>query len=144
MGSYLTMFTQLVQTEIALWDALDERLVAETGHSLPQLQALTAIDSIDGPARVQDISAAMSITVGATSKVVDRLEASGLAARTANPTDRRSSIVSLTEAGSQYLATASVVAETHLADALGGILRDGREAALTDELSSLRSQVVSA
>ncbi|MDN4639159.1 MarR family winged helix-turn-helix transcriptional regulator [Agreia sp. PsM10] len=144
VGTYLTMFTQLVQTEIALWNALDERLAAETGHTLGQLQAVTAIASLDGPARVQDISAAMSITVGATSKLVDRLEASGLAVRAANPNDRRSSIVSLTEAGSRFLDTASAMAETHLADALGGILTNGREAALTDELSSLRSQVASA
>ena len=144
MGTYLTMFTQLVQTEIALWNTLDERLTAETGHTLGQLQAITAIASVDGPARVQDISAAMSITVGATSKLVDRLETSGLAVRAANPNDRRSSIVSLTEAGSHFLASASETAETHLADALSGVLTNGRESALTDELSSLRSQVVPA
>jgi len=39
--------------------------------------------------RVFDIKEELSITVGGTSKLVDRIEAAGLCRRRANPDDRR-------------------------------------------------------
>jgi DNA-binding MarR family transcriptional regulator len=49
--------------------------------------------------RVQNIAQALRITVGAASKLVDRLEAARLCARRAHPDDRRSTVLEATEAG---------------------------------------------
>ncbi len=56
--------------------------------------------------RVQEIAAALSITVGGTSKIVDRIEAAGWCRRRENPRDRRSSYLDLTSAGRRLLAAA--------------------------------------
>jgi DNA-binding MarR family transcriptional regulator len=138
MVRFTDMFTELVRIEIELWNGLDAHLISATGLSLPQFQALTAIRATGDGARVQDISDEMSITVGATSKVVDRLERDGLALRSANPSDRRSSLVSLTQRGSTALALADDVVETHLRGVLGSTLPDDRVSSLVEALAAIR------
>jgi DNA-binding MarR family transcriptional regulator len=134
---FTEMFTELVRLEITLWNGLDDHLRSAAGLSLAQYQALGAIRKHGEAARVQEISREMSITVGATSKVVDRLERDGLAVRTAHPSDRRSSIVSTSERGATALAEADSVVEGHLRHVLGDSLTaDGAER-LRDELTSL-------
>jgi DNA-binding MarR family transcriptional regulator len=135
---YTDLFTELVRVEIELWNELDAHLNAEAGITLPQFQALTAIRNKGGQTRVQDISAEMSITVGATSKVVDRLERDGLAVRSANPDDRRSSLVSLSERGAAAVASGDAAAEEHLRTSLGGVLSGPAASRLLAELTSLR------
>ena len=140
MVRFADMFTELVRLEIELWNGLDAHLVTTAGLTLPQFQALGAIRANEGAARVQDISREMSITVGATSKVVDRLERAGLAVRTAHPTDRRSSIVSLSDRGASALATADDEAELYLRETLADVLSDPKAEKLVDALVSLRSR----
>lgn len=139
MVRLVALFTELVRVEIELWNDLDAHLRRVVGVTLSQFQALSAIKAADGSARVQDISGEMAITVGAASKVVDRLERDGLAQRSAHPTDRRSSIVSLSERGSSVLTMADAAAEEHLASALSGVLPEERRAGFLDELTSLRA-----
>ena len=140
MARFTDMFTELVRVEIELWNGLDTHLVSTAGITLPQFQALDAIRANSGQARVQDISQRMAITVGATSKVVDRLERDGLALRTAHPTDRRSSIVSLTDKGASALKIADDAAEGHLRVELGGVLSDDDAGLLLGNLILLRAQ----
>lgn len=139
MVRFTDMFTELVRVEIELWNGLDVHLAATAGVSLPQYQALAAVSKNGAASRVQDISAAMSITVGAASKVVDRLERDGLAVRSAHPTDRRSSLVSVTERGARALEEADDASEAHLRAVLSGSLSEARVASLYDELVSLRA-----
>lgn len=139
MVRYTEVFTQLVRVEIELWNGLDAHLEATAGVSLATFQAMSAIRSNRGAARVQDISAELSITVGATSKLVDRLERNGLATRSAHPNDRRSSIVALSDRGVTALAAADVAAEAHLRAVLGDALPGERADRLLTDLTALRA-----
>ena len=139
MVRFVTVFTELVRVEIELWNELEAHLDGTVGVTLSQFQALSAIEAADGSARVQDISGEMAITVGAASKVVDRLERDGLAQRSAHPTDRRSSIVSLTERGGKVLAEADAAAEEHLSAVLGDVLAHDRREGLLMQLIALRA-----
>ena len=136
--TYTEMFTQLVRAEIELWNSLDRSLLADAGISLPTYQSLSAIAAGAGSARVQDVSDTMLITVGATSKLVDRLERDGLVSRQANPDDRRSSLVRLTDRGVAVLESAGPLAEKHLASILAPRITESRASELADELLSLR------
>jgi DNA-binding MarR family transcriptional regulator len=137
--TYTALFDELVRAEIDLWNSLEAHLRAHESVTVPQFQALTAVAKFDGAARVQDISEEMSITVGATSKVVDRLERDGLAVRESNPTDRRSSIVKLSPAGLDALARARALVETHFETVFGGAFPAERARALMVELTALRA-----
>src|SRR6516162_8764987 len=108
------LFSELVRLETELWNSVEARLRADHGITLPFFEFMQVI-SRRPQCRVQDIAAELNITVGGTSKVVDRIEAAGYCARSANPHDRRSSIIALTPAGKRLLPkiTATVDSELH-------------------------------
>ena len=139
--TYTAFFKQFIRAEIEIWNSLSDHLKAEVGISLAQLQALVAIDKFDGAARVQDISEDVVITVGATSKLVDRLERDGLAARAAHPTDRRSMVVELTPFGERARVDASAAAERHLAQLMSDALSPAQAADLTATLATVRTSL---
>jgi len=95
----MEFFDVLVRYEVELWAVVDDDLRRRGLISAAQLQALDVLSGRAGTGRVQDVSGGIGITVGAASKLVDRLERDGLVERRPNPSDRRSSLVVLTEAG---------------------------------------------
>ena len=105
MSDVKTFFHELVYYQVELWDAVDARLQEECGLPLPWFEILDLLARVQG-ARVQDIAAAFSISVGGTSKVVDKLEAGGYCGRRPNPADRRSSLIELTAQGRERLERA--------------------------------------
>jgi DNA-binding MarR family transcriptional regulator len=99
------LFDDLVRLETELWDAVDERLRTVTVLPLTWFEPMSVIDRMEG-CRVHDIAHALGITVGGTSKLVDRIEAAGLCHRRPNPDDRRSTLIALTPAGEARLIAA--------------------------------------
>ena len=108
------LFDDLIRFETELWDAVDARLRSDAELALSWFEPMTIIDRL-GACRVNDIADTLSITVGGTSKLVDRIEAAGLCERRPNPDDRRSSLISLTPAGERRRADAMVVFDDELA-----------------------------
>jgi MarR family transcriptional regulator, organic hydroperoxide resistance regulator len=107
------LFHQLVRFETELWNAVDARLRAEFDLPLSRFEPMQVIARCPS-CRVYDVAEELSITVGGTSKLVDRIEAAGHCVRRANPDDRRSSIIELTTAGRRVLAKAAKVFEDEL------------------------------
>jgi DNA-binding MarR family transcriptional regulator len=108
------VFDDLVRFETELWGAVDQALRAEAELALSWFEPMTIMSRLEA-CRVHDIAEALSLTVGGTSKLVDRIEAAGLCVRRLNPDDRRSSLISLTPAGEQRMADAEVVFDDQLA-----------------------------
>jgi MarR family multiple antibiotic resistance transcriptional regulator len=115
----MEFFDVLVRYEVTLWSAVDRELGRQGKIGLGQLHALRVVDRYGGRARVQDLSSDIGITVGAASKLVDRLERDGLACRSPNPANRRSSLIALTAAGQRSLASAMDVYRGAVACAVG-------------------------
>jgi DNA-binding MarR family transcriptional regulator len=137
------LFSELVRLETELWDAVASRLRADYGLPLQQFEFMQVIARTPN-CRVQDIAAEISITVGGTSKIVDRIEAAGHCVRRANPSDRRSSILTLTSEGERLLAAATVTFEEELSARLGSAIPDRSLVQLTSTLSRLRAGLRSA
>ncbi len=100
------LFNEIVRFEIELWNAVDKRLREVHGLPLARFEPMQVIARTP-QCRVNDIAEALSITVGGTSKIVDRIEASGLCRRLPDPDDGRSSLIELTPAGQRLLADAT-------------------------------------
>ena len=132
------LFSQMVRLETELWDAVEGRLRADHGISLPFFEFMQ-IMSRQPNCRVQDIAAELSITVGGTSKIVDRIEAAGYCARRANPGDRRSSILTLTPAGKRLLPKITATVDDELCARLGSALPGRSLAQLIETLTRLRA-----
>lgn len=97
-------FDAVLQCEIGLWDALDRDVQSALDVTLGRLQALRVVGRLGGRARVQEVAEELMITVGAASKLVDRLEGDGTVVRSPNPADRRSSLLALTSSGEGVLS----------------------------------------
>ncbi|WP_329177769.1 MarR family winged helix-turn-helix transcriptional regulator [Streptomyces sp. NBC_01477] len=114
MSHVTRVFTDLVRVETRLYNSLSARLSSELGLSLGQFELMEIIERVPG-CRVLDIAREVGITVGATSKAVDRLEAAGWCVRSAHPHDRRSSLLALTPEGAHLLARSRPEVERGLA-----------------------------
>jgi MarR family multiple antibiotic resistance transcriptional regulator len=117
----MDLFDQLVRFETGFWNAIERHLSRNNQVGLATLQALRVLDRHGGQGRVHELSDELLITIGAASKLVDRLERDGLALRRAHPDDRRSSLISLTAAGQQARRNAEQLAEDFIARVLGDL-----------------------
>lgn len=132
------LYRELVSLEIELWDGIEGRLRAQYDLPLTSFEVLHLLLRRPGR-RIQDIAEEFSITVGGTSKVVDRLEAAGLCERRANPNDRRSSIVELTPQGRKLVGGALKVFEEELELRIGAVIPEESVREVTAVLGTLRA-----
>jgi DNA-binding MarR family transcriptional regulator len=107
------LFSELVRLETELWNAVETRLRRDFDITLPVFEFLQVISRTPS-CRVQDIAKELSITVGGTSKIVDRIEAARFCVRQANPNDRRSSVITLTPAGNRLLPELTAAVDDEL------------------------------
>lgn len=140
----MNFFDALVRYETDLWNTVATDLARETGVGLGTLQALRVIAQHAPAARVNEVSRDLGITIGAGSKLVDRLERDGLASRTPHPDDRRSSLISLTESGGRARRSGEevlartlerVIGETDVAPMMSMLAELQMRLALTGERS---------
>jgi len=100
-----TLFGDLIRLETELWDLVEARLRRDHDLALSWFEPMQVIDRTPR-CRVIDIAEALSITIGGTSKLVDRIESAGWCGRAPNPDDGRSSTIRLTRAGRRLLSAA--------------------------------------
>ncbi|MEU9243903.1 MarR family transcriptional regulator [Streptomyces shenzhenensis] len=138
----LGLFDDLVRCETRLYNALNDRLRERHGIVTSQFEVLRHVRDHPG-SRVGDVAAAFAIGIGATSKGVDRLEKRGWVVRQANPADRRSSLLALTEDGATLVDAAEATAGERLAELLaetfGQTFGEHALPAVAQALSNLRS-----
>jgi MarR family transcriptional regulator, organic hydroperoxide resistance regulator len=138
MADLQQLFSELIRFGTELWNAVDARLRAECGLQLTWFEPMQVISRCPD-CRVYDIADELSITVGGTSKLVDRIEAAGYCRRRPNPGDRRSSIIELTPAGRRLLARATGVFEDELQIRIGSALSARALEQFSRALTRLRS-----
>jgi DNA-binding MarR family transcriptional regulator len=128
--SLYDVFFDLTRAEMHLWDRIDDALRAEIDVPLGRFEALLVLRRL-GPCRILDVSRELALTVGGTSKLVDKLETTGLCLRAPNPDDRRSSLITLAEAARAVVDRGEAVIDVTLRSHLDVHLS-------SDELSALR------
>jgi DNA-binding MarR family transcriptional regulator len=131
------LFSDLVRLETELWNAVDARLRSDFDLPLAWFEPMDVIDRTS-PCRIFDIATALSITVGGTSKLVDRIEGAGFCRRLANPADRRSSLIELTQPGRRLLVKATRSLDDELHTRLGSAASPRQLQQLQATLTKLR------
>jgi DNA-binding MarR family transcriptional regulator len=113
----------LIRLEITVWDRLDGRLRERHDLSLAYFEVLHFVaQTPKAGLRVGDLATAMKVTVGGTSKLVDRVESAGLISRAPDPADRRASRLSLTASGKRKLTAAARTYDREVAALLDAAL----------------------
>jgi len=133
----MRVFGDLVRCETRLYNGIGRTLRSEHGITTAQYELLLFVRERQD-CRVGDLAREFAIAIGAASKSVDRLEASGWVRRRPNPRNRRSSLLSLTDEGRQLIDAATPTFEGEL-QALIAVPTTGAQLAdLAATLSLLR------
>jgi MarR family transcriptional regulator, organic hydroperoxide resistance regulator len=132
------LFNDIIRFEIDLWNAVDTRLKSEFNLPLTHFEPMSVMARLPG-CRVYDIANELAITTGGTSKLVDRIEASGYCRRLPNPADRRSSLLELTPAGRRLFADAGVAFDDELQRWLGAVVPERTLRQFAGTLTRLRA-----
>lgn len=132
------LFNDIIRFEIELWNAVDARLKSEFNLPLSHFEPMSVIERLPG-CRVYDIATELGITTGGTSKLVDRIEASGYCRRLPNPADRRSSLLELTPEGQNMLAKAGTAFDDELQRWLGAAVPERTLRQFGSTLARLRA-----
>jgi MarR family transcriptional regulator, organic hydroperoxide resistance regulator len=137
MADLRQLFNDVIRFEIEMWNAIDSRLKKDFKLPLTHFEPMLVIDGHPG-CRVYDIASELKITTGGTSKLVDRIEASGYCRRLPNPADRRSSVLELTAAGRSLLAEAGEAFDEELQHWLGSAVPERTLRQFASTLGRLR------
>ena len=111
--------------DVAL-STLNAAFARDVGVSVPELLALENLES-DGGLGPSELARRLQLSTGAVTALVDRLEASGHAARAAHPSDRRRIVVTRTAKASDALATEAAPLEHEIRRLAEGLSDDERE-----------------
>ena len=133
-------FSDLIRLETELWDLVEARLRRDHDLALSWFESMQVIDSTPG-CRVIDIAEALSITIGGTSKLVDRIQNAGWCERSPNPDDGRSSTIELTRAGRRLLVAARRTFTEEVGTRLGEPLSTSELQRFAATLNKLRTHV---
>jgi DNA-binding MarR family transcriptional regulator len=134
------LFSGLVRLETNLWGLVDQRLRREHELPLSWFEPMQVMDRVPD-CRVADIAQALSITVGGASKLVDRIEHAGWCGRAPNPSDARSSVLTISHAGRRVLDTARDAFDDELTARLGATVSPERLAEFAATVRDLRSHI---
>lgn len=137
----ITAMGLLFEVHQGLTTRLGQSLGAH-GLSLNEFEVLLRISRTPGQRlRMSDLATQTSLTTSGVTRVVDRLEKTGLVLRTECDNDRRGTWATITETGSARLEAAT---RDHLDDIdrwYTGLLSDDQLAGLTDALRVIRDSV---
>ncbi len=134
------LFSDLIRLETELWDLVEARLRRDHDLALSWFEPMQVIDSTAG-CRVIDIADALSITIGGTSKLVDRIQNAGWCERSPNPDDGRSSTIELTRAGRRLLTAAGRTFTDEVGTRVGGQLSTSELQRFAATIHKLRTHV---
>jgi MarR family transcriptional regulator, organic hydroperoxide resistance regulator len=138
MSDLRQLFNDIVRFEIELWNAVDARLKSEFNLPLTHFEPMSVMDRLPR-CRVYDIARELGITTGGTSKLVDRIEASGYCRRLPNPADRRSSLLELTPEGKRLFAEAGQAFDEELRRWLGAAVPERTLRQFASTLARIRA-----
>ena len=116
------------------------RLHAQFATTLPRFDVLAALDAAGSELTMGALSARLMVTSGNVTGLINAMEKDGLVIRRRHPSDRRSTLISMTEAGRALFARMAPAHAAWIEQAMGGL--DRREVVLLWEaLGRLKASV---
>jgi DNA-binding MarR family transcriptional regulator len=93
----------LARVRARIWEALDRELQAREQISMTWFEVLARLAQSDGALPMNELASALLSSPSGMTRLVDRIEFSGLVRRTPHQSDRRVTLVEVTDHGSELL-----------------------------------------
>lgn len=133
---WLRMLTCMNMTETVI----RARLHAQFGTTLPRFDVLAALDAAGTELTMGALSARLMVTSGNVTGLINAMEQDGLVVRRRHPADRRSTLITMTDAGRALFARMAPAHARWIEQSMAGLHR--RELAqLWEVLGHLKGSV---
>lgn len=136
----LRLWLRLLSCTMVIEKRVQRRLAEQFATTLPRFDILAALDRAESGMMMSALSRALLVSNGNVTALVKTLAADGHVALSTSPTDKRASIVTLTESGRTYFATLAEAHHGWIEDMLGGVSAAQRDL-LFDLLGSLKVSI---
>lgn len=113
-----------------VWRQLADTALAEFGVSNSAAWCLIHIERLGGDVRQNELAESLDIAQPSLVRTLDQVQASGLVQRTPHPDDKRSNIISLTEAGQDLVGRIETKLDTLRTELLTDVPDDAIEVAV--------------
>ena len=138
---WLPAWMALVRTYTRFWDALDSDMRHEHGLSMTRYDVLAHLDLAGGRLGLSDLANRIWLSPSGLSKLLDRMDVSGLIVREPDPRDARSWFAVLTPAGRSLVRRARTAHHARLAATFGSTMTDRDLAVLVRAMARLSASL---
>lgn len=121
---WLPAWMALARTYPRYWDFLDSKMRREHGVTMSRYDVLAHLDLAGGRLGLTELAKRIWLSPSGLSKLLDRMDASGLIAREPDPSDARSWFAVLTPSGRSRVRRARASHHALLASTFGSVLSD--------------------
>jgi DNA-binding MarR family transcriptional regulator len=127
MGAWML----LVGTHTRLWDRIEAQMRREHGITMTRYDVLAHLNLAGGQLGLSELAAAVTLSPSGLSKLLDRMDASGLIRRDPDPDDARAAFATITPRGRALVTRARESHHDLLRETFGASLTDRDVADLT-------------
>jgi DNA-binding MarR family transcriptional regulator len=120
----LRLWIRLLRASRTIEAELRERLKKEFDTTLPRFDVMAALYRVPEGMLMSDLSRFLLVSNGNVTGIIDRLVSEGLVARARRNGDRRTSMVRLTETGTEVFQAIAAAHETWIEELLCGVSVD--------------------
>jgi DNA-binding MarR family transcriptional regulator len=124
LGRWTPAWIALVRTHARLWDQVEAQMRHDSGLTMSRYDVLMQLDMAGGRLGLSELASTIVLSASGLSKLLDRMEASGLIRREPDPRDARSTFARITPRGRSLVKKARQSHHAWLQQAFGDALDD--------------------
>ena len=128
---WMPAWLALLRTHARLWDVLEGQIRRDHGLTIARYDVLTHVEMAGGKVGLGELASSIALSASGLSKLLDRMERSGLVRREPDPRDARSTFATITPLGRELVKKARQSHHKLLQQMFGDALDDTDVADLT-------------
>ena len=140
---WMPAWLALLRTHARLWDQVEAQMRHDHGLTMPRYDVLAQLDMAGGRLGLSELASAVVLSPSGLSKLLDRMEDSGLIRREPDPRDARSAFAVITPRGRSLVKKARLSHHAFLRHAIGAALDQDDLADLTRIMGRIDAQTPS-
>ena len=121
---WMPAFLALIRTHARLWDQVESDVRRISGLTMPRYDVLMQLDLHGGQLGLTDLAKTVVLSPSGLSKLLDRMEESGLIERRPDPEDARSTFAAITAHGRSVVRKTRRKHHAYLQQIFGDALDD--------------------